>query len=192
VNVAADPENQAPLADELVADGVRSRARQPALCGGASRPDAGGVELENKDALTTNRRTLYYSSYPEAGGKSALGELFDAPDPLDCYRRASSIVPQQALALTNSDLVHQSSVAIVKAWQESPGSAADASVDATDRFIDDLFAQVLSRGHRARKSASAAKPSTVNSNWRRTRNPPQRSPRPARASRESCSITTTL
>lgn len=105
----------------------------------------GGVELENKDALTTNRRTLYYSSYPEAGGKSALGELFDAPDPLDCYRRASSIVPQQALALTNSELVHQSSVAIVKTWQESAGSAADASVDATDRFITDLFAQVLSR-----------------------------------------------
>ncbi|MCX7387954.1 MAG: DUF1549 domain-containing protein [Planctomycetales bacterium] len=98
----------------------------------------GGVELENKDALTTNRRSLYYSIYPESGGKSSLGELFDAPDPLDCYRRVSSIVPQQALALTNSDLTHESSVAIVKAWQESEQQA-------TEPFIVAMFEQILSR-----------------------------------------------
>ena len=67
----------------------------------------GGQELENSEALTTFRRSLYYSVYPEQGGKSSLGELFDAPDALECYRRTRSIVPQQALALTNSDLVHQ-------------------------------------------------------------------------------------
>jgi hypothetical protein len=98
----------------------------------------GGVEIENKDALTTTRRSLYYSVHPESGGKSSLGELFDAPDPLDCYRRVSSIVPQQALALTNSALVHESSVAIVKAWQDSGGGSAE-------QFISCLFEQILSR-----------------------------------------------
>lgn len=101
-------------------------------------PTMGGVELENKDAITTTRRSLYYSVHPESGGKSALGELFDAPDPLDCYRRVSSIVPQQALALTNSGLVHESSVAIVKAWQDS-GSGS------TEQFVCYLFEQILSR-----------------------------------------------
>jgi hypothetical protein len=76
--------------------------------------------------------------HPESGGKSSLGELFDAPDPLDCYRRVSSIVPQQALALTNSALVHESSVAIVKAWQDSGGGSAE-------QFISCLFEQILSR-----------------------------------------------
>jgi hypothetical protein len=64
--------------------------------------------------------------------------LFDAPDPLDCYRRVSSIVPQQALALTNSELVHESSVAIVKAWQDSGGGSAE-------QFVSYLFEQILSR-----------------------------------------------
>ena len=98
----------------------------------------GGVEIENKDALTTTRRSLYYSVHPESGGKSSLGELFDAPDPLDCYRRVSSIVPQQALALTNSDLVNESSVAIANAWQDSGGGSAE-------HFIHFLFEQILSR-----------------------------------------------
>ena len=144
-SVAADPENR--FLWRMNSWRMESEVLRDSLLYVAGRLDLtqGGVELENKDALSTNRRTLYYSSYPEAGGKSSLGELFDAPDPLDCYRRASSIVPQQALALTNSDLVHQSSVAIVKAWQESAGPAADASVDASDRFITDLYSQVLSR-----------------------------------------------
>ncbi|MBS0264443.1 MAG: PSD1 domain-containing protein [Planctomycetes bacterium] len=143
--VAVDPENK--FLWRMNAWRMESEVVRDSLLAVAGRLDLtqGGAELENKDALTTHRRSLYYSSHPEAGGKSPLGELFDAPDPLDCYRRATSIVPQQALALTNSDMVRQSSVALVQAWQASTGTAADASPDASDRFIDDLFAQVLSR-----------------------------------------------
>jgi hypothetical protein len=143
--VAVDPENR--LLWRMNSWRMESEVVRDSLLAVAGRLDLtrGGVELDNKDALTTRRRTLYYSSYPEAGGKSLLGELFDAPDPLDCYRRVSSIVPQQALALTNSDLVRQSSVAIVQAWQESSGAAAADGAEAADRLIDDLFAQILSR-----------------------------------------------
>ncbi|MEO8497002.1 MAG: DUF1553 domain-containing protein, partial [Planctomycetota bacterium] len=74
----------------------------------------GGQELENSESLTTYRRSLYYSVYPEQGGKSPLGELFDAPDALDCYRRSRSVVPQQALALTNSELVHELSLLLAQ------------------------------------------------------------------------------
>ncbi|NBV25453.1 MAG: DUF1553 domain-containing protein, partial [Proteobacteria bacterium] len=72
---------------------------------GALDPRMGGQELENKDALATTRRSLYYSFNPESDGRSEFSALFDAPDPNDCYRRTRSVIPQQALALTNSKLV---------------------------------------------------------------------------------------
>jgi hypothetical protein len=138
VNRKEDPENK--LLWRMNSSRMESEVVRDSLLFIAGRLDLtlGGVEIENKDALTTTRRSLYYSVHPEAGGKSSLGELFDAPDPLDCYRRVSSIVPQQALALTNSELVHESSVAIVKAWQESGGGSAE-------QFISYLFEQILSR-----------------------------------------------
>jgi mono/diheme cytochrome c family protein len=67
----------------------------------------GGQELENNLSFTTYRRSLYYCCQPEEDGKSPIGQLFDGPDPTDCYRRTRTIIPQQALALTNSPLIHQ-------------------------------------------------------------------------------------
>jgi len=98
-------------------------------------PKVGGQELENTEALTTFRRSLYYSVFPEQGGMSPLGELFDAPNPLDCYRRTKSIIPQQALALTNSELIHKVSVDIA-------ASIADPSAEG---FIIAAFERILSR-----------------------------------------------
>jgi hypothetical protein len=137
-SVSDDPENK--ILWRMNSSRMEAEVVRDSLLSIAGRLDLtmGGVEIENKDALTTTRRSLYYSVHPESGGKSSLGELFDAPDPLDCYRRVSSIVPQQALALTNSALVHESSVAIVKAWQDSGGGSAE-------QFISYLFEQILSR-----------------------------------------------
>ena len=73
-----------------------------------------GQELENDQALSTFRRSIYYSIYPEDGGKSKFAELFDAPDSLDCYRRTRTIIPQQALALTNSEIIHQAASSMEK------------------------------------------------------------------------------
>lgn len=67
----------------------------------------GGQELENNLSFTSYRRSLYYCCQPEEDGKSPIGQLFDGPDPTDCYRRTRTIIPQQALALTNSPLIHQ-------------------------------------------------------------------------------------
>jgi len=107
-------------------------------------PASGGQELENTESLTTYRRSLYYAVYPEQGGRSPLGELFDAPDPLDCYRRTSSIVPQQALALTNSDLVHTVSAAVTA--QVAAACSTTVSTPAKpDTFIRQAFLIILSR-----------------------------------------------
>ena len=64
-----------------------------------------------------------------------MGELFDAPDALECYRRTRSIIPQQALALTNSDLIHQLSAALADAEQETN----------PERFVVAVFERILSR-----------------------------------------------
>jgi len=102
----------------------------------------GGQPIENSEALTTFRRSLYYSVYPEEGGKSALGDLFDAPDAMECYRRTRSIVPQQALALTNSDFVYEQCAATTVALVNE---ACVATENTPKPFITAAFERILSR-----------------------------------------------
>lgn len=134
-SLATDPENKllwrmnaGRMEAEVVRDSVLNVA-------GKLDPKIGGQELENSEALTTFRRSLYYSVFPEQGGKSALGELFDAPDALECYRRSRSIVPQQALALTNSELVHRVSTTIAESIAEPTA----------EQFVVASFERILSR-----------------------------------------------
>ncbi|MBM3822758.1 MAG: DUF1553 domain-containing protein [Verrucomicrobia bacterium] len=63
-----------------------------------------GYPLPNSQAETNRHRSLYFECFPEPLGQSAFAELFDAPNPNECYRRSQTIVPQQALALSNSKL----------------------------------------------------------------------------------------
>jgi hypothetical protein len=141
---AIDPENK--WLWRMNAGRMESEVVRDTLLYVAGRLDLtrGGQELENSEALSTTRRSLYYSVHPEAGGKSDLGKLFDAPDALECYRRTQSIIPQQALALTNSQLVHETSAAIVADWQGKNQQTADLEDD-TNRFIVAMFERILSR-----------------------------------------------
>ncbi len=127
--------NRGRMEAEVVRDSLLS-------CAGRLDLQMGGQELENSQALTTRRRTLYYSCQPEIDGKSSFGMLFDAPEPADCYRRTRSIIPQQALALTNSDLVHDLSGELaISLWQSlSPDHQANPS-----SFIVAAHEQILGR-----------------------------------------------
>jgi hypothetical protein len=100
-----------------------------------------GQELENSVSLTTHRRSLYYSCQPEDDGKSPLGALFDGPDASDCYRRTRTIVPQQSLALTNSDWIHAMSQSILDQIQRS-SNGHDLSAEA---FVRKAFEWILNR-----------------------------------------------
>jgi len=140
-NQKLDPENRwlwrmnsGRMEAELVRDSLLH-------CGTMLDFTQGGKPLENKEALTTYRRSLYYEVYPEEGGANPLAALFDAPDPLDCYRRTRSIVPQQALALTNSELVHNVSQKIVADWKPSAGQTEELETD----FIIQMFEKILCR-----------------------------------------------
>lgn len=61
-----------------------------------------GPEFDPKKGLEIPRRSIYFR-YSDAEYLRFL-EAFDPPAPEDCYRRAESIIPQQALTLLNSDL----------------------------------------------------------------------------------------
>jgi hypothetical protein len=111
-------------------------------CAGRLDLTMGGQELENEESLKTYRRSLYYSSHPEAGGKSSFGELFDAPDAIDCYRRTQTIIPQQALALTNSELVHAMAKAMV---EQFPAASAEQGTADLHGFVVEMFERVLTR-----------------------------------------------
>jgi hypothetical protein len=146
--IALDPENH--LLWRMNTGRMEAEVLRDSLlyCAGKLDPTIGGQELENKESLATRRRSLYYSVYPEQGGKSPLGELFDGPDALDCYRRTRTIVPQQALALTNSDLVHAMSAAIVNDWgiAELGSTRNNPKANApTEQFVIAVFERILSR-----------------------------------------------
>ncbi|PAW86339.1 MAG: hypothetical protein B9S33_08340 [Pedosphaera sp. Tous-C6FEB] len=144
-NATSDPENRllwrmnpGRMEAEVVRDSILHLA-------GALDPRMGGQELENKDALTTTRRSLYYSFNPESDGRSEFSALFDAPDPNDCYRRTRSVIPQQALALTNSKLVHDHAAAIV-ARASSPARSPGVSPGLDHAaFITAAYEQILTR-----------------------------------------------
>lgn len=62
----------------------------------------GGPEIDHAQGLTVPRRSLYFAHHGES--KMLFLELFDAANPCDCYQRTASVLPQQALALANSEL----------------------------------------------------------------------------------------
>ena len=116
---------------EVVRDSVLSVAGLlDAAVGGEVRP--------NTEAMTTCRRSLYYEVYPESGGNNAVAEVFDAPDPGECFRRTSTVVPQQALALSNSDLIHSSA-------RKTAQLIFETAADDHGRFVNQAFRRVLSR-----------------------------------------------
>ena len=100
----------------------------------------GGQELENNLSFTTYRRSVYYSCQPEEDGKSPLGQLFDGPDPTDCYRRTRTVIPQQALALTNSPLIHEAALNLQRHLEKTLTDIHDPKV-----FVPAAYRSILSR-----------------------------------------------
>jgi hypothetical protein len=102
-------------------------------------PKMGGAELPQEQGLVTPRRTLYFAHHGECR-MEFLG-LFDAADPCTCDRRTASVLPQQALALSNSELTLRQARALArKLWAE-----VRAEPDPATAFVEAAFEQVLAR-----------------------------------------------
>ncbi|MCA9017154.1 MAG: DUF1553 domain-containing protein, partial [Planctomycetaceae bacterium] len=109
-------------------------------------PKMYGQELEQDQGLTTNRRSLYYSHHGEA--KMEFLELFDGASATDCYQRTTSIMPQQALALTNSELtVLKSRQIAAHLWTQfdSHSEQKQSAAQKQQAFVQHAFELILSR-----------------------------------------------
>jgi hypothetical protein len=143
-NAAKDPDNvhlwrRAPirLDAQVVRDSILAVSGELDLTMGGPSIPAGGQE-------TSKRRSLYF--FHSNNDRNLFLTTFDDAAVKECYRRDESIVPQQALALTNSRLVHDASRKI--ADRLSQPQVDDAT------FVHQAFAFLL--GIEANESEIAA------------------------------------
>jgi hypothetical protein len=104
----------------------------------------GGPEIDHTQGMTAARRSLYFRHAAEK--QMEFLKLFDAASVTECYQRKDSILPQQALALSNSDLALRHSRILARALHAKVG--ADDEV-----FTAAAFERVLSRPPTAEEKA---------------------------------------
>jgi hypothetical protein len=96
----------------------------------------GGPDIDHSAGLSVPRRSLYFQHAAEK--QMEFLQIFDAAGVTECYRRKESILPQQALALANSELSLQVARRLAGILSSRVGSDASA-------FVTAGFEQVLSR-----------------------------------------------
>jgi hypothetical protein len=99
----------------------------------------GGADIDCHAAADTPRRSIYFRHAYEKQMKFL--ETFDAASVNECYRRSESIVPLQALALSNSAVATEQSRLLAK--RLSTTAAGDHAAD--EEFVRLAFEHVLNR-----------------------------------------------
>ncbi len=135
-NLATDPDNHwfwrvasRRMEAELVRDGILYVA-------GKLDRTMGGPEIDHADGLSVSRRSIYFRHAQEK--QMEFLKMFDCATVTECYQRKESIVPQQALALANSELTLVQSRIIASQLRE----VARTSIR---EFVIAAFQRVLSR-----------------------------------------------
>ncbi len=108
----------------------------------------GGPDIDHHLGLTSRRRSLYFRHAAEK--QMEFLTLFDAASVTECYRRSESLVPQQALALSNSSLALEQSRLLARALSQKIGTSDVVG------FVKAGFEQVLSRPPTAEEAAACA------------------------------------
>ena len=148
-NVALDPDNRyfwrmnvQRMEGEVVRDSVLFLA-------GRLDSRIGGPEAPVAAAEAGTRRTIYYRY--ASGDNVPLLSMFDAANVTECYRRYETIVPQQALALSNSAMV------LTRAGEIAATTTGEVGAGATARpaFVDSAFVRILGRSPTAGERAEA-------------------------------------
>jgi hypothetical protein len=96
----------------------------------------GGPDIDHKLALASRRRSIYLQIAAEK--EAEFLKVFDSPSVTECYERRPSVMPQQALALSNSELVLRESRTLT-------GKLAKEVGEDNDKFVGRAYMQVLSR-----------------------------------------------
>jgi len=95
-----------------------------------------GPDIDHQRGLAVFRRSLYFRHAAEK--QMEFLKLFDAASVTECYQRKESVIPQQALALANSELSIR--MARLTARDLARTCGADPA-----RFVTAAFERVLSR-----------------------------------------------
>ncbi|MCS6777614.1 MAG: DUF1553 domain-containing protein [Chloroherpetonaceae bacterium] len=103
---------------------------------GSLDPTMGGPEIDHNLGLTSRRRSVYLRIAAEK--ETEFLKIFDGPSVTECYERRPSVMPQQALALANSELAVREARTLAARLTQSVGSDNGA-------FVKAAFLQVLSR-----------------------------------------------
>ncbi|MFO1019094.1 MAG: DUF1553 domain-containing protein [Planctomycetales bacterium] len=99
-----------------------------------------GADIAPQEWTKFPRRSIYFRTTLEK--RMTFLALFDSANPLECYKRNESIVPQQALALANSALSLQQSRVLAKRINAEAGAAAESDA----AFVEIAFETLLARG----------------------------------------------
>jgi len=140
-NQAADPENVYMWrmnSRRMEAEVVRDSTLQVA---GALDTTLYGHDLDQNTGLKVPRRSIYFRSSKEK--KVVFLDTFDRANVTDCYRRAETIVPQQALALVNSSLSLAQARTLAGKLSEPIAWLSEA--DRPRAFVAAAFERVLCR-----------------------------------------------
>lgn len=113
----------------------------------------GGPEIPETQGETVLRRSLYFRSTPNE--KMTFLDVFDQANPNECYRRQESVMPQQALALTNSLLSLQQAGLLAEIVVSDLRSANQQANVAN--VIPAAFEHVLSRAPKPQEVAASEK-----------------------------------
>lgn len=139
-NDAADPDNvwywRSPVR-RLEGEAVRDNLLHVA---GLLDATLGGPEIESEAAESGRRRSVYYRHAQET--QAEMVQIFDGARPNECYQRELSIKPHQALALANSQVTLDASVALEKRLSSEAGADYEA-------FVASAFQHVLNRAPKA-------------------------------------------
>ncbi len=102
----------------------------------------GGPEIDETKGLESKRRSIYFRHSPDT--QMEFLKMFDGPNPVECYSRNESVVPQQALALANSQI----------SVEKSRVLAAKLGIASTpDAFVQIAFETILGRPPSAQEKA---------------------------------------
>ncbi|MDX1965439.1 MAG: PSD1 and planctomycete cytochrome C domain-containing protein [Pirellulales bacterium] len=99
---------------------------------------AGGPDLDQNAAFENPRRSLYFRQAKEK--RVPFLAIFDQANVAECYRRDETIVPQQALALANSELVAAAAEQTTKKLEQLAGK-----VPSDPEFVERAFKAILNR-----------------------------------------------
>ncbi len=135
-DLAADPDNRflwRSNSRRLEAEAVRDNLL---YASGALDLSRGGPEIDHRQALSSLRRSLYLRQAAEK--QAEFLTIFDGPAVTECYQRRPSVMPQQALALANSELALREAGRLAAVL-------ASASGGDEGRFVELAFERILAR-----------------------------------------------